>query len=74
MYFDTHAHYDDKAFDADREALLGQMPGAGVELIVDPGCDAESSAAAAESRERGERPGGRWIHAGSLAAGARRGR
>ncbi|MBR1456494.1 MAG: TatD family hydrolase [Oscillospiraceae bacterium] len=52
MYFDTHAHYDDKAFDADREALLGQMPGAGVELIVDPGCDAESSAAAVALAER----------------------
>ena len=22
MYFDTHAHYDDEAFDDDREALL----------------------------------------------------
>ena len=25
MIFDTHAHYDDKQFDADREELLGQM-------------------------------------------------
>ena len=24
--FDTHAHYDDAAFDADREALLASLP------------------------------------------------
>ena len=46
MYFDTHAHYDDDAFDIDREELLYAMPQNGVELIINPGCDAESSAAA----------------------------
>ena len=46
MYFDTHAHYDDKAFDADREALLLTCRDAGVERIIDPGCDARSSRAA----------------------------
>ena len=25
MIFDTHAHYDDEAFDDDREALLGSL-------------------------------------------------
>ena len=25
MIFDTHAHYDDEAFDDDREQLLGSM-------------------------------------------------
>ena len=25
LIFDTHAHYDDEAFDADREALLTSM-------------------------------------------------
>ncbi|MCR5575940.1 MAG: TatD family hydrolase [Oscillospiraceae bacterium] len=43
MYFDTHAHYDDRAFDADREELLAAMPEAGVGLILIPGCDVESS-------------------------------
>ena len=43
MFFDTHAHYDDEAFDADRAELLPALHEAGVELIVDPGCDAESS-------------------------------
>ena len=27
LIFDTHAHYDDEAFDADRETLLASMPG-----------------------------------------------
>lgn len=34
MIFDTHAHYDDKQFDTDREALLGSMEDAGVGMIV----------------------------------------
>ena len=29
--FDSHAHYDDPAFDGDREELLGSLAGAGVE-------------------------------------------
>ncbi len=43
--FDTHAHYYDDAFDADRDALLSGLPAKGVELIVCPGCDLESSQA-----------------------------
>ena len=27
MLFDTHAHMDDRAFDADRETLLSALPG-----------------------------------------------
>ena len=46
MYFDTHAHYDDKAFDADRIGLLNELHAQGVDLIIDPGCDEESSRAA----------------------------
>ena len=52
MYFDTHAHYDDGAFDADREALLAAVNEAGVELMLDPGCDVDSSAAAVALAER----------------------
>ena len=52
MYFDTHAHYDDKAFDEDREELLPALFEAGVELILDPGCDAASSRAALALAER----------------------
>lgn len=28
--FDSHAHYDDPAFDPDRDELLASLPGAGV--------------------------------------------
>lgn len=41
--YDTHAHFDDRAFDADREALLGSMPELGVTLINNIGCDEASS-------------------------------
>ena len=30
MLFDTHAHYDDEAFDPDRELLLESLPQRGV--------------------------------------------
>ena len=52
MFFDTHAHYDDRAFDEDREALLAEMPEADVGLILNPGCDAESSEAALALAEK----------------------
>ena len=34
MFFDTHAHYEDKRFDGDRDSVLGAMQGAGVSLIL----------------------------------------
>ena len=37
MIFDTHAHYDDEAFDDDREQLLGSMQENGVGRIVNVG-------------------------------------
>lgn len=40
--FDTHSHYDDDKFDADRDELLKQMPEKGVCGIVDVGCSFES--------------------------------
>ena len=43
MLFDTHAHYDDEAFDADRDAVLTALPEQGVGLVLNPGCDVESS-------------------------------
>ena len=41
--FDTHAHYDSGAFNSDRLETLAAMPEQGVELILNPGCDLESS-------------------------------
>ena len=52
MYFDTHAHYDSGAFNADRFEILGSMPDAKVGLIVNPGCDLESSRTAIGLAER----------------------
>ena len=43
MLFDTHAHYDDESFDADRDAVLTALPEQGVGLVLNPGCDVESS-------------------------------
>lgn len=43
MLFDTHAHYDDESFDADRDAVLTALPEQGVGLILNPGCGVESS-------------------------------
>ena len=52
MYFDTHAHYDDRAFDSDREALLLNLAKDDVGLIIDPGCDVDSSLKALELAEK----------------------
>ena len=52
MIFDTHAHYDSGAFNADRFEILASMPEKNVGLIVDPGCDLESSLDAIALAER----------------------
>ncbi len=41
--FDTHAHYDDEAFDTDRDALLSSLPEKGVSLVVNPAQDLSSA-------------------------------
>ncbi|MDF2485625.1 MAG: yabD [Herbinix sp.] len=35
MIFETHAHYEDEAFDIDREELLNRLPELGIEYVVD---------------------------------------
>lgn len=52
MYFDTHAHYYDDAFDPDRDEVLSALPAAGVELALCPGCDGPTSRAAVALAER----------------------
>ena len=46
MLFDTHAHLDADDFDADREELIASLPGQGLGLVMNPGCDLPSSLAA----------------------------
>ena len=43
MIFDTHAHYDDEAFDEDRDSLLLSMKEQGIEKIVNIGASLESN-------------------------------
>lgn len=43
MIFESHAHYDDEAFDCDREQLLGGMKEKGIEYIMNIGADIASS-------------------------------
>ncbi len=52
MIFDTHAHYDDSAFDEDRDSLLGSLREQGVGLIVNVGADMESSARSVKLSEQ----------------------
>ncbi len=41
--FDSHAHYDDPAFDDDRDALLQELHANGVAHIVNIGCDRQTN-------------------------------
>lgn len=45
--FDTHAHYDDQAFDSDRDGVIASLPGLGVELVMNSASDIASSEKAA---------------------------
>ncbi len=42
MIFDTHAHYDDAAFDADRDELIASLPEHGIGCVIDVGASADS--------------------------------
>ncbi len=43
MIFDTHAHYDDRRFDEDREAVLASLSSYGVGTVCNIGSDIRSS-------------------------------
>ena len=46
--FDTHAQYDDDAFDEDREEVLRTLPDKGVRFVIDCGCSERSCRSAIE--------------------------
>ena len=50
--FDTHAHYDDRAFDGDRDEVLGSLPEKGVAYVVNVGASLEGVKAAAALADR----------------------
>lgn len=43
MIFDTHAHYDDEAFDADREEVLRDFPEKGIAGVINVGASLAST-------------------------------
>ncbi|MCR4721765.1 MAG: TatD family hydrolase [Lachnospiraceae bacterium] len=43
MIFDTHAHYDDRAFDEDREEVIARIFDSGVGFVMNIGADLASS-------------------------------
>ena len=43
MIFESHAHYDDKAFDEDRDTLLSSMRENGIEYIINVGASLQST-------------------------------
>ena len=48
MIIDTHAHYDDRAFDGDRDELLSSLADAGVGKVINVGASWRGCAAAVE--------------------------
>ena len=52
ILIDSHAHIHDKAFDEDRDAVVGRMRAAGVLQAVTVGCDMNDSRRAIETAHR----------------------
>ena len=43
MIFDTHAHYDDEAFNEDRDAVLKSLAEHGIEAVVNVGASIQTT-------------------------------
>lgn len=52
MIFDTHTHYDDEAFDEDRDELLEGLLSRGIEAVVNVGASIESTKTTLELAEK----------------------
>lgn len=50
--YDTHAHYDDARFDADRDTVLSGLPAQGIAYINNIGCDMPTSRASVALAEK----------------------
>ena len=50
--FDSHAHYDDRAFDDDRHELLMKLFDGNIANIINVGCSVKGSYASAELAEK----------------------
>lgn len=52
MIFDTHAHYDDEAFNEDRDVILSDLQLQGIEKIINIGATIESTGATVELMQK----------------------
>lgn len=52
MIFETHAHYDDEAFDNDREELLSSLPAGGVGKVINVGASMATTRSSLALSER----------------------
>ena len=52
MIFDTHAHYDDQAFDEDRDVILGQLAANRVGAVVNVGASLRGVQASQDLSEK----------------------
>ena len=52
MYFDSHAHYDDRRYDEDRLKLLEAMPKEGISGVINIGASLASSKASVDLAEK----------------------
>ena len=52
MYFDSHAHYDDKKYKDDRSSVIESLPGSGVSYVVNAGSSMANSKRSIELSEK----------------------
>ena len=52
MIFESHAHYDDEAFDEDRESLLISLAGHGIDRVINVGASLAGCRATLELMEK----------------------
>lgn len=52
MIFDTHAHYDDEAFNEDRDVILSDLQLQGIEKIINIGATIESTGATVDLMQK----------------------
>ena len=52
MFFESHAHYDDKRYNHDRDELLKSLPASGIDLCLNAGADMRSSKTGIKLAER----------------------
>ena len=55
MIFETHAHFDDKRFDEDRDSILSNLESYGIEHVINIGADMRGCRASIELAEKYDR-------------------